>query len=274
MDYCHPCRRHLNGALACPGCGAPVDRTYAYAQAPEGYTGRTHEGQAHPTGAQAEAPEPGPRVPHQRSAPEDAGPGEAGLEDASGPAPHAAAEETAESASARLSRRDRKAAVHRRRRRRTVLIVAGFVLAAGGLSLAELGIDAPGFSSSDPAAAGGEAAELADGDSPSPGGSDRPVDGPRGTGTTSASPSASASASASPSASASASASPSGSTSPDPQSATAPGTVPAGPGTDPDQGTDPAPDPTPTTEPTTAEPTPKPSPSPTKTCDRFLWWCT
>ncbi|WP_443728928.1 SCO2400 family protein, partial [Streptomyces anatolicus] len=21
MDYCHPCRRHLNGALACPGCG-------------------------------------------------------------------------------------------------------------------------------------------------------------------------------------------------------------------------------------------------------------
>ncbi|WP_425275880.1 SCO2400 family protein, partial [Streptomyces recifensis] len=24
MDYCHPCRRHLNGALACPGCGAPA----------------------------------------------------------------------------------------------------------------------------------------------------------------------------------------------------------------------------------------------------------
>ncbi|MEV4045003.1 hypothetical protein AB0J75_18760, partial [Streptomyces sp. NPDC049744] len=24
MDYCHPCRRHLNGALACPGCGTPA----------------------------------------------------------------------------------------------------------------------------------------------------------------------------------------------------------------------------------------------------------
>ncbi|WP_456340875.1 SCO2400 family protein, partial [Streptomyces shenzhenensis] len=22
MDYCSSCRRHLNGALACPGCGA------------------------------------------------------------------------------------------------------------------------------------------------------------------------------------------------------------------------------------------------------------
>ncbi|WP_457034108.1 SCO2400 family protein, partial [Kitasatospora sp. P5_F3] len=24
MDYCAPCRRHLNGALSCPGCGAPA----------------------------------------------------------------------------------------------------------------------------------------------------------------------------------------------------------------------------------------------------------
>ncbi|WP_425587282.1 SCO2400 family protein, partial [Streptomyces mexicanus] len=24
-DYCAPCRRHLNGALACPGCGTPAD---------------------------------------------------------------------------------------------------------------------------------------------------------------------------------------------------------------------------------------------------------
>ncbi|MGH1554080.1 SCO2400 family protein [Streptomyces sp. L7] len=34
MDYCHPCGRHLNGALACPGCGAsaevPVVSTPAY----------------------------------------------------------------------------------------------------------------------------------------------------------------------------------------------------------------------------------------------------
>ncbi|WP_432035378.1 SCO2400 family protein [Streptomyces cucumeris] len=25
MDYCPPCRRHLNGALSCPGCGKPVE---------------------------------------------------------------------------------------------------------------------------------------------------------------------------------------------------------------------------------------------------------
>ncbi|WP_425336451.1 SCO2400 family protein [Streptomyces afghaniensis] len=25
MDYCDPCRRHLNGALACPGCGTSAD---------------------------------------------------------------------------------------------------------------------------------------------------------------------------------------------------------------------------------------------------------
>ncbi|MEB3965173.1 hypothetical protein OKJ48_33855, partial [Streptomyces kunmingensis] len=33
MDYCHPCRRHLNGALACPGCGTPADAVRAYAEA-------------------------------------------------------------------------------------------------------------------------------------------------------------------------------------------------------------------------------------------------
>ncbi|MCZ4610926.1 hypothetical protein O3S80_45645, partial [Streptomyces sp. Lzd4kr] len=33
MDYCHPCRRHLNGALACPGCGATVEQPRVYAGA-------------------------------------------------------------------------------------------------------------------------------------------------------------------------------------------------------------------------------------------------
>ncbi|WP_431677406.1 SCO2400 family protein [Kitasatospora sp. KL5] len=41
MDYCAPCRRHLNGALSCPGCGgpggpAPMDATAVLpASAPE-----------------------------------------------------------------------------------------------------------------------------------------------------------------------------------------------------------------------------------------------
>lgn len=25
MDYCYTCRRHLNGAFSCPGCGTPAD---------------------------------------------------------------------------------------------------------------------------------------------------------------------------------------------------------------------------------------------------------
>ncbi|MEU9194110.1 SCO2400 family protein [Streptomyces hundungensis] len=44
MDYCHSCRRHLNGALACAGCGTPVealapapdDELLVYAGAPTG----------------------------------------------------------------------------------------------------------------------------------------------------------------------------------------------------------------------------------------------
>ncbi|MFC9455536.1 hypothetical protein ACFT16_07270, partial [Streptomyces sp. NPDC056983] len=33
MDYCHPCRRHLNGALACPGCGTPAEACREHAEA-------------------------------------------------------------------------------------------------------------------------------------------------------------------------------------------------------------------------------------------------
>ena len=31
MDFCLPCRRHLNGALACPGCGTSIEELRAYA---------------------------------------------------------------------------------------------------------------------------------------------------------------------------------------------------------------------------------------------------
>ncbi|MFF2728114.1 hypothetical protein ACFVS9_09425 [Streptomyces sp. NPDC058008] len=33
MDYCHPCQRHLNGALACAGCGTPAEALVPYAVA-------------------------------------------------------------------------------------------------------------------------------------------------------------------------------------------------------------------------------------------------
>ncbi|MFD5541709.1 hypothetical protein ACFWIJ_28750, partial [Streptomyces sp. NPDC127079] len=39
MDYCHPCRRHLNGALACPGCGAPVETRQASGSVETPYEG-------------------------------------------------------------------------------------------------------------------------------------------------------------------------------------------------------------------------------------------
>ncbi|WP_411575724.1 SCO2400 family protein [Streptomyces mutabilis] len=231
MDYCHPCRRHLNGALACPGCGTPVEEPRA----------------AEPHLTEAEEAPPS-RVEEVRAA--DGRP-----------------------SGGRGSRRDRKAAAHRRRRRRVLFVTAGFVLAAGGLSLAELGLDAPG-SPPRPAAAGGEST---DGEATREVGetSAVPADATSGTVTaTTASGTPSPDASASGSASALASKSPSA-TEPETAEETdgpsqPPASAPDAPGT-PDRPTAPPDDPPPTTTPT---PSTSPDPTPTETCDRFLWWCT
>ncbi|MFG2132958.1 hypothetical protein ACGFNV_34875 [Streptomyces sp. NPDC048751] len=53
MDYCSSCRRHLNGALVCPGCGA-----YAPDIAPTTADGRTVPGPATVGTTAAWAPEP------------------------------------------------------------------------------------------------------------------------------------------------------------------------------------------------------------------------
>src|SRR5689334_2104645 len=53
MDYCSSCRRHLNGALVCPGCGA-----YAPDIAPTTADGRTVPGSATVGTTAAWAPEP------------------------------------------------------------------------------------------------------------------------------------------------------------------------------------------------------------------------
>ncbi|MCM2388624.1 SCO2400 family protein [Streptomyces albipurpureus] len=39
MDYCLPCRRHLNGALACAGCGTPADQVTQPPPGPLGQPG-------------------------------------------------------------------------------------------------------------------------------------------------------------------------------------------------------------------------------------------
>ncbi|GAA2475177.1 hypothetical protein GCM10023100_53970 [Actinocorallia cavernae] len=225
MDYCLPCRRHLNGALVCPGCGTPADRI---------------------PGPAAVEPEPGEP---------EKGSGEGYPE--------------GKPAGGRAERRGRKAAAHRRRRRRTVLLAAGFVLAAGGLGFAELGTDAPL-----PFTGGGTATvkdtSADDGDSSGPSG--RTTAPPQVT-NVSATSGATASASGSPSAGATGSGSPSatagGTTKAPPSATTAPGSPVTAPTAPPPTRPTAAP---PTTAPATSAP--PPAPSPTRTCDRFLWWCT
>lgn len=142
MDYCDPCRRHLNGALACPGCGTSAESPRWREPDQGGY-------RAAPSGAEGEAPQrpEGPEGP-------DGEYGESGgyderVDDADGEPSGRAARRRGRGRGpvadgpGGASRRDRKAAAHRRRRRRTLFVAAGFVLAAGGLSLAELGMDAP-----------------------------------------------------------------------------------------------------------------------------------
>ncbi|MFI9172924.1 SCO2400 family protein [Streptomyces lincolnensis] len=316
MDYCHPCRRHLNGALACPGCGATIDQIRADATQAPAYAGvydavpyaespyGAEQGHApyesaygaveHADGTAVGAYDGAGDREVAESAPVPAGGGRAARRRARGRGGRAAVEpELSESSEAYddldgsggsdssegfddeddlaeagggASRRDRKAAAHRRRRRRVLLVVAAAVLAAGGLSLAELGMDAPG-SAPRPAVAGDESAEggtssEADASTrPSPG-ADGKSDGASDKSSPSNSPSPSASASPdddkdknkpSPSAS--------------PTDGTVPGTSPTTPGA-----SDPTRVPTPTADPPNPDPTPEPSPSPT--CERFLWWCT
>ncbi|MFE7935239.1 hypothetical protein ACFU6S_42255, partial [Streptomyces sp. NPDC057456] len=194
MDYCHPCRRHLNGALACPGCGAPAPQLRAYppgTPGPESYAQDTsaHRVPGDPDdhgapGAHGDRDDHGTRDDYgarddrdDHGARDDRDDHEArdGHDDhgAESGEPQGRAARRREqgrggrrgpqgaTAAPDASRRDRKASAHRRRRKRIVLITVGFALAAGGLSLAELGVDAPGFTSpGNPAAAGGEASEV------------------------------------------------------------------------------------------------------------------
>ncbi|MFI6340671.1 hypothetical protein [Streptomyces sp. NPDC050535] len=227
MDYCHPCRRHLNGALACPGCGTPADKVREHADAVESRPEADDDVGESPEGDDA----------HPRGRRRGVGAGPAG-------------------------RRDRKAAAHRKRRRGALIAGAGLLLAAGGLSLAELGVEGAG---SNPQAS--KADESPEGGAATPARTARAIDDAAGSDGASASGSPSASSSPSPSASVSASESAAG----DEEEQSAPST----------QGvTTSAPTssrPTATSQPPSADPTsadPSPDPSPSETCAQFLWWCT
>ncbi|MEU8593524.1 hypothetical protein AB0D07_07315 [Streptomyces globisporus] len=250
MDYCHPCRRHLNGALACAGCGTPAEALGPYAM--------------------PAAAGPAPDEPYGTAARAD-----------EADAPRRTRRDARRDAAREPRPSRRRARGSHRRRGRTVLLGAlGLLLAAGALSLAELALepgqddtaadfvsDAPGDPAEpaptetsadaprDPGPVGSRA-----GATTGPGTDARPVDARSGSPDPSGSPSPDASTPDEPTAS------------PEPDEtdpSDAPDSPPAdppGPG-DPQQSTTaPAPPPPP------AEPTPSPTPSPT--CTRFLWWCT
>ncbi|MER6568479.1 hypothetical protein ABT288_20465 [Streptomyces sp. NPDC001093] len=309
MDYCHPCQRHLNGALACPGCGTPAR---AVAEAPAAYaragTGETQGyGVPQPYGSpqydsqqySQQYGSPEYRVPHQY---EPAGPEQAAWAEEreqhenwvpgteSEPATEAEAAADSEPEPDPESEPGGRAA-RRRTRGGTAVGPAEAdasrrdrkaaahrrrrrrtVLITAGFVLAagSLGLAELGTDAPFSPFSSGQPDSAAN----------TAADG----GTSSASPGATASdtsgaapGSASPDASASASKSPKDkhSKSPDAKNTDkATQTAATGSGA-----THAAPAPTATSRPTstpTSAPTsspPSPTPSPTKTCTRFLWWC-
>lgn len=239
MDYCPPCRRHLNGALACAGCGTPAEvlRRHAPSAPAAAYVYDLDE-VSEPTGHGRARPEAPPRRRGAR--------------------PHRA---------------------RRRRGRKVLLGTVGLVLAAGTLSLAELARELPdgdGAATSVKEETPVETEEALEPTGPdeTPQGPDRVTEPavsasssvrPTGTGTgtgagvgvgvgtgSGGKPTATGPAGGAPSASPSLSSDgdPSGSASPPPAD-------------------DPA-EPPPPTQPA---PDPEPEPSPTETCNQFLWWC-
>ncbi|MDT0405811.1 MULTISPECIES: SCO2400 family protein [Streptomyces] len=110
MDYCSTCRRHLNGALVCPGCGA-----YAPDIAPSVIGGHTVPG----TATAATASEAGVRPPAPR--PDDV------------PEPAAVAAPTGTGRAAR-----RRQVARWKKTQRRALVATAVALVGGGLTLASM----------------------------------------------------------------------------------------------------------------------------------------
>lgn len=245
MDYCHPCGRHLNGALACAGCGTPVEELRRLSFAAPAADTVVHELEREP---EPEPARPGPRSARRQAASRRK------------PAP--------------VGRRAR-----RRRGRKLAIGTVGLVLAAGALGFAQFaegpGDDGAATAVRESAVVESETAEptpseepvpdgpaevteqpVASSGSPSAGRTAVPVRGPEkgGTGTAEA---AEGEASPSPSATGKPEEGSGPSASPSPSD----GAPSGGPGTQAPSQQPPPP----------SGPAPAPSPSPT--CERFLWWC-
>ncbi|QGV80775.1 SCO2400 family protein [Streptomyces ficellus] len=275
MDYCHQCQRHLNGALACAGCGTPVEdlRHDDPQMTAAEHVYELDRDERHPPAAPRRARGEAPGRGARRARP-----------------------------AARRSRPVGRRA--RKRRGRTLLVGLGaLILAAGLLSLAELAMEHPGEDGAatavrqddraapEPLPDGPDGSELPDGPSPvgepvtATSSTGEPGDGDAGDGTgESGAPSSAPGASASapggeagtgPSAPGR-SGDPEESGAPevpeqeDPAPADPPPAEPDEPDS-PDTPEDPAPEDPPPADPPPADPTP--TPTPTESCDWFLWWC-
>ncbi|MEU1272510.1 hypothetical protein [Streptomyces sp. NPDC005799] len=108
MDYCSSCRRHLNGALVCPGCGA-----YAPDIAPVTGAGRVAPALATP----ASRPEPAP------------GP-------SADPAEHEDMEDVPSAPAGRAARRRQRARWKKNQRR--AVVATAVALVGGGLTVASM----------------------------------------------------------------------------------------------------------------------------------------
>ncbi|MEU9864322.1 hypothetical protein AB0D99_25950 [Streptomyces sp. NPDC047971] len=130
MDYCHQCRRHLNGALACAGCGTPVEELRY--ETPQAAAPR-------PVAApRVEYAEPAARVEYEEPTGHvyELDPIEPPRAGASGGRAAARRGAAAGRGGARRSRRARG------RKGRNVLVgTLGIVLAAGALSMAKLALE-------------------------------------------------------------------------------------------------------------------------------------
>ncbi|MER8003546.1 hypothetical protein [Streptomyces sp. NPDC095613] len=266
MDYCHPCRRYLNGAVLCPGCGVPV------------------------RGPEPSDPEPAAGT-HAERAPERGTDGD----DGPGAGAYDVTPDRERTAGRRASRRPtpRRGGPRRarsKRGRRAMTATVGVVLAVGALSLAELAVESPGDDRAtsveedtsvdlDGGPGPRETGRPADPDDPRPGpgpssgaaasGSARPDDG--GSGTPSGTPSGRAQG---PGAAEAPPASPGGgagtASRPAPPGAGDSGPDPAAPSEPPGGAT---PDDTPAPPASSATPGPEPTPEPSETCAWFQWWC-
>lgn len=253
MDYCPHCRRFLNGALTCAGCGISAEELQRQAAAPPGPGHRRRPGRSDEDTAErdvsgdATEEEYEPVVGHRR---------------ARGAAPRRTGPRRARS----------------KRGRRILTGTLGVVLAAGALSLAQLAIEGPGERGATsvkekesaidfdgaPEASGRPAVPGDPGSLPEPGSTDTSgAPTPDDSGDPSAS--ASEDPSASPTASGTDSPDPSDPGSHDPGGPTSGGGDP-GPTGDPTSEHPPPADPTPTQE-------PDPEPSKTDECTPILWWC-